>query len=1161
MFDWAVDAQNTVFVCANTMALFIALLSYVRIFQIVRYHRKQICIQLSEVSFRHRDEENSLCTSFCRKDSTSKQWEEAMSEEMDGNESAVTGSEAGQIGVTKPENHEIKTLGVAKASFNHDRVLSSSKRELKGTEAFERGQETSNGLANSNLKFSKNTGSEQNQDNVVGLKEVHTESLASKNWIIKSWHQNQKCASADCTIETFKEDTQNEDGSSDGRDQEGIEETYKRPFEEKAGLKENQNPICSFEDNAVRSEREETDQEQRNLTEVMQENSVSHRKDTKNITSNHSQKITTSNRHAQSASSANNPTIGDNQIAIRGSKRFKMRHFKKSVFNMFVIWFLMLVCYLPLICTSALFTLLGRSYSMHLAFNFTTSVMFLNSSMNPVVFCWRIREFRAAVRKTLRELFGFWANQISRIENFSSTINYATLSSYDPHRSSSSIAASGSTAVVSAVLPSKTASPVESTLSSEVMPAAGSSIAPTPTEAATASETSTIVVTETPTSSTKEPTTTAKPGTKPSDKFKEVANVTITEENSLDVVELLENLTMEEEMNSGDTKVTIEILIKIVENENFLPQNKTKRQQLGQSILNVASSLLSEEKKETWGEPTGGRNQSITVTSPMQVLEVIDNIGLKIGEQLGDNESYVIDSPNIAMGVDTKLPEESDTGIEYPRYNELSDAGYDWTGKDHVFIHKEIFDEMAKDNSTKTVVVYTIYSKVSELFPVNDSLDNVFVNSLILGVQFNKQLRGPFKTPIKLRFNKIKPQNTTKPSCSFVDFTKNVGTWSDRGCSVVKDKKKTVECACNHLTNFAILMQVKTFEISKEHYKALTVITYVGCGISLFGLALTLATFLSLETLASERTSIHKNLVVAIGLAQIIFLAGIDATYNPIACKAVALFLHYLYTAAFTWMLCEGIHLYSKIVEVFSEGSKMKYYYALGWGLPLTIVFISACSRWSGYGNERACWISIRGGLIWAFVAPVLIIMTINFVVMIMVIKVIIASVTSLQNPGNTSQVRAGVKGMIVLLPLLGLTWVFGIMAINKNTIAFQYLFAILNSLQGLFIFAFHCIGNTEVRHAYKRLHEKRTLAKSLPEHSLSTSHHSREKRRMDSHETHLTGDDEIIVTKTIRSVSDVKITGENMAMQTFGDTDSGRWSLNCPSPEPFRDLDHVKRA
>ena len=36
----------------------------------------------------------------------------------------------------------------------------------------------------------------------------------------------------------------------------------------------------------------------------------------------------------------------------------------------------------------------------------------------------------------------------------------------------------------------------------------------------------------------------------------------------------------------------------------------------------------------------------------------------------------------------------------------------------------------------------------------------------------------------------------------------------------------------------------------------------------------------------------------------------------------------------------------------------------------------------------------------------------------------------------------------MVLLPLLGLTWVFGIMAISKDTIAFQYLFALLNSLQ-----------------------------------------------------------------------------------------------------------------
>lgn len=43
---------------------------------------------------------------------------------------------------------------------------------------------------------------------------------------------------------------------------------------------------------------------------------------------------------------------------------------------------------------------------------------------------------------------------------------------------------------------------------------------------------------------------------------------------------------------------------------------------------------------------------------------------------------------------------------------------------------------------------------------------------------------------------------------------------------------------------------------------------------------------------------------------------------------------------------------------------------------------------------------------------------------------------------------RRSVKVTVVLLPLLGLTWVFGFMAVDKNTIFFHYIFAITNSLQ-----------------------------------------------------------------------------------------------------------------
>ena len=36
----------------------------------------------------------------------------------------------------------------------------------------------------------------------------------------------------------------------------------------------------------------------------------------------------------------------------------------------------------------------------------------------------------------------------------------------------------------------------------------------------------------------------------------------------------------------------------------------------------------------------------------------------------------------------------------------------------------------------------------------------------------------------------------------------------------------------------------------------------------------------------------------------------------------------------------------------------------------------------------------------------------------------------------------------MILLPLLGLTWVFGLFAINENTAVFAWLFTIMNSAQ-----------------------------------------------------------------------------------------------------------------
>lgn len=51
-----------------------------------------------------------------------------------------------------------------------------------------------------------------------------------------------------------------------------------------------------------------------------------------------------------------------------------------------------------------------------------------------------------------------------------------------------------------------------------------------------------------------------------------------------------------------------------------------------------------------------------------------------------------------------------------------------------------------------------------------------------------------------------------------------------------------------------------------------------------------------------------------------------------ILCSIVAVTQHYFQTALFTWMLVEGINLYTKLVKVFSVKKQYLAYKAVGWG-------------------------------------------------------------------------------------------------------------------------------------------------------------------------------------------------------------------------------------
>lgn len=97
----------------------------------------------------------------------------------------------------------------------------------------------------------------------------------------------------------------------------------------------------------------------------------------------------------------------------------------------------------------------------------------------------------------------------------------------------------------------------------------------------------------------------------------------------------------------------------------------------------------------------------------------------------------------------------------------------------------------------------------------------------------------------------------------------------------------------------------------------------VGESISIVCLIMAVIIFSWVRTLRRDsRFTVHRNLCWNLLIAEILFLAGIDATYNADLCLSIAVFLHLFFLCAFCWMFIEGLCMYILITEVIRTKSR-----------------------------------------------------------------------------------------------------------------------------------------------------------------------------------------------------------------------------------------------
>nr|XP_055167079.1 adhesion G-protein coupled receptor G6 isoform X3 [Nyctereutes procyonoides] len=527
-------------------------------------------------------------------------------------------------------------------------------------------------------------------------------------------------------------------------------------------------------------------------------------------------------------------------------------------------------------------------------------------------------------------------------------------------------------------------------------------------------------------------------------------------------------------LNSANITSIVEQVKRIVNKEENIDI------MLGSTLMTIFSNILTSPDSDL-------------LESSSEALKTIDELAFKI--DLNTTSRVNITTRNLALGVSSLSPgtnEISNFSIGLPSNNEsYFQMDFESGQMDplaSVILPPNLLENLNQEDSVLVKrAQFTFFNKTG-LFQDVETKKGTLVSYVMACSIGNITIQG-LKDPVRIKIKHTRSQAVPHPICAFWDLNKNEGSgfWNTSGCVAHRDSDESeTVCLCNHLTHFGVLMDLQgtASQIDARNTKVLTFITYIGCGISAIFSAATLLTYVAFEKLRRDYPSkILMNLSTALLFLNLLFLLDgwITSFHVDGLCTAVAVLLHFFLLATFTWMGLEAIHMYIALVKVFNTYIRryILKFCIIGWGLPALVVSIVLASRnqnevygKESYGKEQGdefCWIQDPVVFYVTCAGYFGVMFFLNVAMFIVVMVQICGRNGKRSNRTLREEVLRNLRSVVSLTFLLGMTWGFAFFAWGPLNVPFMYLFSIFNSLQGLFIFIFHCAMKENVQKQWRR--------------------------------------------------------------------------------------------
>ncbi|KAB0384933.1 hypothetical protein FD755_006850 [Muntiacus reevesi] len=374
-----------------------------------------------------------------------------------------------------------------------------------------------------------------------------------------------------------------------------------------------------------------------------------------------------------------------------------------------------------------------------------------------------------------------------------------------------------------------------------------------------------------------------------------------------------------------------------------------------------------------------------------------------------------------------------------------------------------------------------IYFSSSRFF--QEDINSSLLNNYVLGAQLSHGHVSNLSEPVNISFwhNQSLGLGWIYMTCHWerVGSSRKSywGAWSPEGCHTQRPSPSQVLCRCSHLTYFAVLMRLSQTPIPAELLAPLTYISLVGCSISIVASLLTVLLHLQARKQSDSVTRIHMNLHASVLLLNIAFLLSPVLATPPVpgaACVMLAATLHFALLSCLTWMAIEGFNLYlllGRVYNIYIHRYVLKLC-AVGWGVPAFLVLLLLAAKSSVYGPFKIQLSDSRGNstvfkttsICWvqnSWVHSVLVMgyggltSLFNLVVLAWALRVLNKLRAREKAPGaRACRDTVTVLGLTVLL---GSTWGLAFFSFSVFLLPQLFLFTILNSLYGFFLFLWFC--------------------------------------------------------------------------------------------------------